>query len=321
MGETIQPLDLRGLKNWDTMRHVFRLRPLLRMHPFFRAVDLAMTLYDALDALGLRPGHVIGKMLWAPGYVPSNQAACGPGGGPINNGYLWPNCGSLIPSPRTNGTTRPNNLVVWGPFHSNYLINHPFAVYKPGHFMTRVVAAGPVPRYLPQFRTGPQFGPAILPFTARQNRTDTDTRTTSNGPPSPPQFPRPNPHRPPDRKTPEQKFRVGGALAAMLKAAHAATEGMDLVDALFSALPANIQNATPRTGVLRKGARLRQGTKYLTPLDKAQAVHANWSKMDPVKAAAAIAKNHAIDAVMGRMHAGADRRSNRNLGGARYLQM
>lgn len=300
-----------------------RLRPLLmRLHPWLRYVDLAMNLYDLAQSLGLTDGifdvKPTGRQVTTGG-VYGVTDACGGGGGPVLQTQGWPACGAdYVVNNVPDKQFFAGKIYYWGPY------SRPFggtrAYYKPGFIMERLpgipttVRAGYVnapvgPVYSP--RPGITL-PMVQPKTAPQIKGPTQ--------PPPPTF-QPPIHKavPPGPGVKERKGRAAPAVAAALAAAHGFTEGVDVVDALFEALPKNLQRETKRSGRTKRGAKIGEGKPFLTPLDKAMSIYRNLAHLDLNAAALNLLKNHLEDKIIGRMNAGADSFSRRNLGGSRFV--
>lgn len=178
-----------------------------------------------------------------------------------------------------------------------------------------------LPRWImPRIPNIPGLRDSYYPPNARY-QPGTGQRPWPRGRENPGQRPRPgeNPDRPPRPREHERKVRVGGALATALTAAHAATEAADIAEALFEALPAHIRATVPRSGRTQRGARVGEGVRYATPYDRAMHVWRNLQHLNVSQALMNLLRNHLTDLALGRLNAGADRFSNRNLGGARWV--
>lgn len=112
--------------------------------------------------------------------------------------------------------------------------------------------------------------------------------------------------RPPPPGDKEVKLAArGGVLRTFLalqKISHGTTEALDALDAFHDALPKEYR----AKGRYVEGL----GWRKAPPQEKAKAIWDNIEHMDWEQAAINLAKNHAIDAVMGRANAGADRALN-----------
>lgn len=129
----------------------------------------------------------------------------------------------------------------------------------------------------------------------------------------------PHVSRPPPPRTKEKKVRVSQTMMRALHIANETLEFKDIVDAIYEALPANIQAQTPRNGRTRKGALAGVGRPYVLPQDKLAAIYRNMDTLDLVEALKNVAINQVVDDVVGSVMGGADRRANKSLGGARIL--
>lgn len=123
----------------------------------------------------------------------------------------------------------------------------------------------------------------------------------------------------PGPKVRERKARVPGWVMTALRASHTVGEVDDALDALFDALPKDIQKRVPRSGRTKRGAKIGEGKAYLTPYDKAKALARYWRYLDLSEAIWNLIKNEVIDRTLGRANAGADNFSNKRLGGARFI--
>lgn len=128
------------------------------------------------------------------------------------------------------------------------------------------------------------------------------------GPPAPPKIATKFRDTPPPPRTHERKGQVQAGIGKAVQVAFAVTEGVDVVDALFDALPASVRKNAPKSGVARKGAMIGEGTRYSTPIDKALTVFKNYKQMDLSEAVKNLLINHFVDKIIGTMSAqGADK--------------
>lgn len=107
-----------------------------------------------------------------------------------------------------------------------------------------------------------------------------------------------SPWTPPGSRTKERKAKAPPFLVKAAGAAFAATEGADVVDALFDALPESIQRTVPKTGTVSRTG-FNPGMKYATPIDKAMHVYRNINAMDVSEAIKNMIVNHLTDKVIG----------------------
>lgn len=180
----------------------------------------------------------------------------------------------------------------------------------------------PIPRpVIPYLGTGPG--------TQREAGYDVDIpvgrdpyRPTVDPDPWHPPRPGEDPHtyKPPGPRTKERKVRVNSKFMWLLRRAHDATELNDLIDNLFEALPKDLQKQVDKSGITKKGAFIGEGKKYATPADKLRLLYEHWDKVDMVKAVRNVAINEIKDRLDGGVHGGADRFSQRRLGGSRFVQ-
>lgn len=168
----------------------------------------------------------------------------------------------------------------------------------------------PLFRNLPVARPNPYIDPNLLPIlqpmqypvpviNPLDHRDSALTRVTGPKPHAP--F---VPRRPPPARTREQKLRATPAVIRVLqRAAHAATEGEDFVDALHSALPKRLQ---------AKGTYHHGRWWPPSPQAKAKAVWDNYREVDWNEAMVNLAVNHATDEVLGRASGAAQNFATRN---------
>lgn len=120
---------------------------------------------------------------------------------------------------------------------------------------------------------------------------------------------------PPGKRVKEKKGLARKGLAFAVARAFDATEAVDAVDALFGALPKDVQKGVTRSGRVRKGGMAPEGTKYLTVFDKLGAVYRNLDRLNLNQAAYNLLVNHITDKIVGSVAGGAGRRL-RNMGGS-----
>ena len=143
----------------------------------------------------------------------------------------------------------------------------PQRVWVPSPEVLPVV--GPTPDIVPPpFHVVPMLGPSPYP----------QGRQVGPSPKPRPQYD--HERKPPPRGTKERKSRVRSAAAAVLKASHAAGEWVDNVDALWNALPKEVQ---------------KKYGKNAPPQVKAKAVYENIDKLDMSDAVFELAWNHYSD--------------------------
>lgn len=209
--------------------------------------------------------------------------------------------------------------------------------------------ARPIPEvvpYLPPVQPEPRPDPVPhvdLPKVKRQpGGIETPAPSSGSGglivhPGLPPVFPGPSPSKPPPRTDPnfpgnpphkpeppkkdtkEKKLRVPPLLMAALKAGHQVTEWKDMVDAIWEGVPKSVRRQYEPRGRTRKGARVGEGVAYFTPDQKAQIIYRHVNDIDWEVALTELAKNHLEDKLMGWLNSKSDERSNKSLGGNRFL--
>lgn len=103
----------------------------------------------------------------------------------------------------------------------------------------------------------------------------------------------------------EKKAKLPKWLAVAAEAAWESTELVDLIDALMKAMPEDVQNSIPKTGVTSPSA-FRPGIPYSTPFDKARHLYRNWHRIDQSAAIMEVLKNEVEDQLWGRFFGGAD---------------
>lgn len=180
----------------------------------------------------------------------------------------------------------------------------------------------PIPRALvPYLGTGPgttrEAGNDVNPPVG----TDPYVPSVDPDPNNPPR-PGEDPHtyKPPGPRTKERKVRVNEKFMWLLRRAHDATELDDLIDNLFKALPKDLQKQVDKSGITKKGAFIGEGIKYATPADKLKLLYEHWDRVDIKQALKNVAINEIRDRLDGGVHGGADRFSQRKLGGSRFVQ-
>lgn len=110
-------------------------------------------------------------------------------------------------------------------------------------------------------------------------------------------------NQPPGRNVKERKAKARTLVARMARVAFSVTEGLDIVDALWDALPKEVRNKVPKTGITGPTAR-HPGVKYWSPQDKLQALYRHIDELDLEEAIKNLIKNHIEDEVYGRLSGG-----------------
>lgn len=154
--------------------------------------------------------------------------------------------------------------------------------------------------------TDQRFGP-VRSYTDPETATQTKNRpwwmqAPPGGPPS--RSSTPSPWTPPGPRTKEKKARLGPAAMRAVNEAWGATEAADLIDALFDALPEDIQKTVNKSGRVSQSG-WNPGLAFATPIDKGRHVFLNMDKLDIPEAIGNIIKNHFTDAVLGKIFGGA----------------
>ena len=135
-------------------------------------------------------------------------------------------------------------------------------------------------------QTGPQPAPRARPGAAPGTGTQTTFPPVGSGKP-PVTTPAPPMRRPPPKKDKEKKLRTGLPPGIVSKIVNAATEGADISDALWDALPKNV-----------RGAGYWQGWSSSAP-KRAYWVFVNFSSINWQQAFENLAKNAVEDAALG----------------------
>ena len=112
---------------------------------------------------------------------------------------------------------------------------------------------------------------------------------------------------PPGPGVRERKFRAPGWFMRAVEEAWGLTEAVDLVNILYDNLPESVKKATPATGVTMRGARIGEGKKYVSVMDKARALFAHINEIDVPSAFKDLLINQITDRIVGGVHAGADK--------------
>lgn len=114
--------------------------------------------------------------------------------------------------------------------------------------------------------------------------------------------------QPPKPREKERKGKIEEGLGKAVQVAFQATEGKDVVDAIWDALPDEYKRRTAKSGVARKGAMIGEGTRYSTPIDKAVAIFKYYKHINLNEAALNLLMNHIVDKLIGHMSSkGADK--------------
>lgn len=323
--------------------------PVVRVNPYISRTYQAYQYYNDwrryLHPRGMDqpPRGTSRSLVW---YEYTKNASCGGGGGPVTSNQGWPNCtGQFVAGPPY---TTPPNLPIWawGKYVKPVNQFSKNGYYEPGFKLEPNLNIQPGDRRTPQYqnntrllpspRTGMPSPPSLHPGAPPTNNPLPHVPTVlvpyvPDGPgrdTGPRPAPRPtvsgqpdtHVHRRPDPYTRERKARVAPEVMRMLDLAHGITEGRDAIEALWDALPEDVRNQTPRSGRLRKGARLGEGTRYHTTWDKAQAVYNNLDRMNLTDAVRNLLVNHLTDAALGRINARADQLARNRLGGNRFVR-
>lgn len=176
---------------------------------------------------------------------------------------------------------------------------------QPGPEPDQVVVAPPLPRPvnpidLPigwpvQQPDAPPVTPGVpRPVVITQGWTPESSTSSYESPHPPPVTPRTQPK--PGEKERKVRSNVPGLfqiLRRMRDAAYATTEGLDMLDAFYEALPKQYQVAKPR------------------PQDKAKMLYRHWEKVDLNQALLNLIQNHVEDALVGRLSRDAQREATR----------
>lgn len=153
------------------------------------------------------------------------------------------------------------------------------------------------------------YQPALHGAAAPGRSASYGSATETDGPPIR-RWPNPDvrtrPSEPPGPKVKERKARIPGWLAKAAKAAWDGTEVVDLIDALFDALPEHIQATVPRTAITSPSA-FRPGVRYAGPLDRALHLYRNIHHLNISEAVVNVVVNHIQDEIIGRAMGTADR--------------
>ncbi len=222
------------------------------------------------------------------------------GGGSTIWYQAWPACNQPYPVDPgfRNVRTRTavyfwNPVGVYGP-HDNPFNPHPvWPTAIGGHCMERY-------SFLPP---APMPGPGLAERVGDQTRASPRYRF--------PRAPKTEKHAPPKPKEREAKLRVNAAVMGVARAAWAATEAFDAIDAIFKSLPKSIQATANKSGRTDSRARVGKGVPYSTPWDKAQTVFGNWNSINIGEATKNLIINHFVDAAVG----GTQGRAGQNLQG------
>lgn len=280
-----------------------------------------------------------------------NIAACGAGGGPSVSNQAWPSCGTFVIGPPWVNNPALDTWV-WGKwvqkvnqFSTNSYYETGFKLSANPGYSRQAQHGLPYDSMVPTQQTAnspfnaprqphPAY-PALVPRALAPAMPDAPMmRETSNGgrftyvrpgqPPRPDRPPKPPilpPHKPvpPRPRTKERKIKTSKFLRAGLEIAYAATETVDLIDAIWDALPKDLRKATPKTGKVMPGGRLPPGTPYVSSYDKAAWIYKHMDQVDMRQAASNIIENHIKDEIIGRTIGASEGFNKKNLNGNRLL--
>lgn len=285
---------------------------------------------------------------------------CSGGGGPTSSTQGFSSCGNIVAGPPWVNNPSAITRWVFGRWVQRVNQFSPNSVYQAGYRITAKPGAyaragqvgfSPLPDHLPAGmpnhpRAAPRIPPRIprglVPYVPNgigrdvgnggsqnpgpgtQNPGVNPLNPTNPGPGTQPGVhPGLDPHnpRPPGRNERERKGRAPESVVRALGIANEALEAVELVDALWEALPKEVREATPKTARTRKGAIIGRDRPYSSAYDKALHLWRNLDKLDIEQAVLNVIKNYIEDMILGRINAGADRFSNRYLGGARQLNI
>lgn len=171
-----------------------------------------------------------------------------------------------------------------------------------GQVFARQIPRAPKPQPVLNPNALPIFWPMPLPtpvpFALAPYRVNDPIGTTrSNGDPKPARrFAR----KPPGPGEKEVKLRatLPAGVLAIQKAGHAVTEGLDLLDSFYDALPKTVRSA----GVFKGGKWWK-----VSPQEKVRVIWNNFDQLDWDKVIKNLAKNEIEDRILGRANASADR--------------
>lgn len=290
------------------------VKRVVRNTPWGKYWDLGVFVYDTLQWVRVQDKRHVFELFghWCvkrdcgqdPGRWPPDFWRGGPGGCESSGTVCAQQGGALQPMPvgrLTNGLLPPGVTIgkfmpftgnirptVWlGRITNKWVI--PFVGDMPAVTANPVVPSVNEPFFLPinqpvaqPTRSRPFGLPDRPPPTPEGS---TGSYTVSEVAPRPVPVPRP---RPPLEGEKEKKGAVKKALAVLLEVAFAATEGIDLIDAIYGALPAKLQK------------------KGLTPQKKVAIIYNNMDKLDMNKMALNILTNHFTDLVIGKASALSD---------------
>lgn len=114
----------------------------------------------------------------------------------------------------------------------------------------------------------------------------------------------PDMYRRPPKGTKERKGRTQQMVAAAAKAAFAATEAVDLIDAIYKSLPEKIRNSVKATGKTTATARIGGGKPYVSPFDKAKALLKYYKQINLNDAMREVIYNYYEDKIIGGLSKG-----------------
>lgn len=277
-----------------------------RLHPYGRLIDAGLNAWDIWNLI-MRDRHIPDPEGWI--IPPGGNWICGGPGD--SNGVAIQGAKSPKTSPTYCALTLqavpvdqaspwPGYSLI---FYKSYAVGQGQRCDMRGLY-NRLDGARP-----PKPVRGGGTAPYVPIITKPLPYTKTDTQTGSPPPIKPPPLPPVEPKsRPPRPREKERKGQVAAGVGAAVKAAFAASEGKDAVEALWDALPDHIKRSTPKTGRTRKGALIGEGQPYSTVLDKALHLFKNLKHLNLSVAARNLLINQIVDKFIGTLSAkGADK--------------
>lgn len=292
---------------------------LRRAHPILNMLDIVQFAYHLNTEIALRETALVQQLYYPPG----GSVKCD-SGRPVNNviryimshdstssGYMCSlNSQAITPIQTGNAL-----IFTWATTHS----------YGVRHAISKIITwpqasalnAGYGLRAVPHLKFAPALTTPALPFAALPYRQSHATPFTgfysSNGPPKRPVITaREHKWKPPGPRVKERKLRASSAAVKMIMgAANQTTEFLDMLDAVYEAMPKHLKDKTPKNGRCRGPRCVNPGAPFVLPQDKFMTIYRNINQLDVPEAVKNLIVNHYVDNAVGRVFAGADKARSR----------
>lgn len=293
----------------------FGPRLAMRLNPWLSLADLALF---GIDQFQLHVGKV-GPELKELYYPDGSTGSCTRGGN-INHvhrhaaGDNWSLLCNLNGQARWTDDSKGNNIVFgnyyYTGFGDNYRKHYLRVIHYPLDFKIPNGSFGIRTRTPPTYRPSSSFTSlpySVLPFRQSHPTPYTGNHYSNGPPPKPPLIKTDHKWRPPPPRTKERKAKGGPAAVRLaMEAANATTEFMDMLNALWDAMPPEVQATAPKNGRCTGPKCVNPNAPYVLAHDKFLHIYRNMNKLDLPLAIRNLIVNHYTDAVLGRVFGGAD---------------